>query len=225
MFLCVYCRALLLESSSFALRWENLFVEFLVELCIVSVWTENKHYYHLLPKLIVLSLLSTTIGPEHKPLLWIGVVQPWQSKSGTQCWAYGRWTGPFSHQSHHKLLQLNCSQPVNQQQHQLAYVSHLLADPKSHAKIDFFSGNKATKCMTFPQVADRLTSDNLYSITNFVYPYNSVSKEDSAQITSWHVMVSGKMIHSIPRGKDESETIFQGRRGRIQPILRRTGHL
>ena len=74
-FLCIYCSPLL-ESSSFAFCWQNPFVEFLVELFSDSIWTENKHYYHLLSKLIVLSLLSTTIGPEHEPLLRIGVVHP-----------------------------------------------------------------------------------------------------------------------------------------------------
>ena len=36
--------------------------------------TENKTYQHLIPKAVLLSLLSTTIGPEHEPLLPNGVV-------------------------------------------------------------------------------------------------------------------------------------------------------
>ena len=125
----------IVDSSSFAFCWQNPFVEFLIELLIDSVWTDNKHYHHLISKLIVLSLLSTTVGPEHEPLLWTGVVHPWQSKSGTQCGAYFRWTGPFSHQYHCKLLQTIGNQPVIQQHHQLAYVCHLLANPKSHKKM------------------------------------------------------------------------------------------
>ena len=38
--------------------------------------TENKTYQHLIPKAASLSLLSTTIGPEHEPLLPNRVVNP-----------------------------------------------------------------------------------------------------------------------------------------------------
>ena len=96
------------------------------------------------------------------------------------------------------LLQTTDSWPVNQQ-HQLAYVGHLLADPKSHTKINFFSGNKATKCMTAHA-----------TIINFVNPNYCVLQEDSTQITPWDVMVSGEMIHSVPRGNDKSDTSSQG---------------
>ena len=40
--------------------------------------TENKTYQHLIPKAVSLSLLSTTIGPEHEPLLPNRVVNPQQ---------------------------------------------------------------------------------------------------------------------------------------------------
>ena len=173
----------------------------------------------------MLSLLSTTVGPEHKSFLQIGVAHLWKSKSGTQCGAYGRWTGLFSHQDHHKLHQLIGRQPVNQQQHELAYVSSLPANPKSCTKINFFSGNKATKCTTFLMWWTGWHQIFCTPITNIVYPYNCVSEEDSAQMTSWDIAVSGKMIHSIPRGNYESETTFQGGRGRTQPIPKRTGHL
>ena len=66
------------ESSSFAFHWQNQCIQCLAELFINSVWTENKCYHHLTSKLIVLSLLPTTVGPEHEPLLQPGVVHPQQ---------------------------------------------------------------------------------------------------------------------------------------------------
>ena len=210
----------LFESSSFAFCWQNQCKEFLAELFINSVWTENKHYHHLTSKLIVLSLLSTTIGPEHKPLLWLGVVLPWQSKFGTQCGTYGRWTGPFSHQCHHKLFHTIASQPVVVKLYQLAYVSCLPANPKSHTKIDFFSGKNTTKCTTFskqPTGWHQMVHD---AITNFANPNYCVLEEDSVQIPFWDIVVSGKAIHSIPQGTDESKRPSQDRWGRIQPIPR-----
>ena len=45
---------------------------------------KNKQYYHLLLKLITLCLLSTTVGPEHEPLLPLGVVNPQQASSHTE---------------------------------------------------------------------------------------------------------------------------------------------
>ena len=149
----------------------------------------------------MLSLLPTTVGPENESLLQIGVVHLQQSKSSTQCGAYGRWTGPFSHQYHCKLLQTTSSWPVNQQQHQLAYVSHLLANPISHTKIDFFSGNKATKHMTFPKWLTGEHQMVCTANTNFLNPNHCVLEENSAQIILWDIVVSGEMIHSVPRGE------------------------
>ena len=64
-----------------------------------------------------------------------------------------------------------------------------------------------------------------HAITNFVNPTYCVLEGVSAQIPSWDIVASGKVIHSIPRGNDESERTSPGRWGRMQPILRRTGHL
>ena len=65
--------------------------------------TENKAYQHTIPKAALLSLLSTTIGPEHEPLLPNWVVNLQQLKSGTQCGAYGWWIGPQTYN-----VMLNC---------------------------------------------------------------------------------------------------------------------
>ena len=158
-----------------------------------------------------MSLFFTAIGLKHKPLLWIGVVHLWQNKSGTQFGAYGRWTGCFSPQDSHKLLQINGSQPVSLQQHQLACVSCLPADPKSHTKIDIFSGNNTTKHMTFPKWPTSWHQMVCDDITNSVNPSYCVLEEDSAQIPLWDVVVCGKVIHSIPQGNKESKRTSQGK--------------
>ena len=54
--------------------------------------------------------------------------------------------------------------------------------------------------------------------TNFGNPNYCVLEEDSAQIPSWDIMVSGNAFHSIPWGNNESERTSQDRQGRIQPI-------
>ena len=152
-----------------------------------------------------MSLLSTTVGPEHEPLLQLGVVNPHQNKSDAQFGAYGRWTGPFSHQSDHKLLHIIASQPVIVLLHQLAYISCLLANTESFTKIDFFCENNTTQYMTFPKW---LTGQHLMvhnTITNFANPTHSVLEEDSAQTPSWDIMVSGSETHSIPWGNEENE--------------------
>ena len=97
------------------------------------------------------------------------------------------------------------------QLHQLTYVSHLLANPESHTKIDFFSGKNTTKHTTFPK---QLTGQHQMvcdAITTFANPNYCVLEEDSAQRPLWDIVVSGKVIHSIPRGNDERERTSQGR--------------
>ena len=76
--------------------------------------TENKAYQHLIPKAVLLSLLSTTIGPEHEPLLPNGVVSLQQPKSGTQCGAYGQWIGPYTYQCNAELLDDIASHPSSE---------------------------------------------------------------------------------------------------------------
>ena len=148
-----------------------------------------------------------------------------QSKSGTQCGAYGRWTGPFNLQSDHKLLHTIASQPVIVQLHQLADSDHLPANTKSHAQINFFFEKNTTKPMTFskwPTGWHQTVCDN---ITNFVNSKHSVLEEDSAQIPSWDIVTSGSAIHTIPWGNDENEKTSEDIWGRPHSILWRPGHL
>ena len=169
--------------------------------------------------------LSTTIDPEHEPLLWLGVVNLWQPKSGTWCRAYGWWTGPFSHHCDGKLLQNIASHPVVEWHHQLAYVSHLLADTKGHTEIDFFLQKNSSTHTTFHRQLTGWHQAVHDAITHFTSTYHHVLEEDSAQIPSWDTVLCDTAIHSVPRGNVKHKRTSQGRRGRTKPILRRTGCL
>ena len=100
--------------------------------------TENKAYQHLIPKAALLSLLSTTVGPEHEPFLPNGVVNPQQPKFGAQCGAYGQWTGPNTYRYNVELLGDTASFPKLRQHHQLAHVGQPVADSRSHTKMISF---------------------------------------------------------------------------------------
>ena len=63
------------------------------------------------------------------------------------------------------------------------------------------------------------------TITNFANPEHSVLEEDSAQILSWDILISGSAIHSISWGNGENERTSKDRQGRPQSILRRPAHL
>ena len=80
--------------------------------------TENKAYQHIIPKAALLSPLSTTIGPEHEPLLLNRVVNLQQTESVTQCGAYGWWTGSQTYQCNAELLGDTASYPQLRQHHQ-----------------------------------------------------------------------------------------------------------
>ena len=101
--------------------------------------TENKAYQHIIPKAALLSLLSTTIGPEHKSPLPNGVVNPWQPEFDTQCGVYGWWIGPQTYQNNAELLGDIASHPQVRQHHQLAHVSQPVANSRSHTKKQFLS--------------------------------------------------------------------------------------
>ena len=111
--------------------------------------TKNKTYQHLIPKAALLSLLSTTVGPEHELLLLNGVVNPWQPKSGTQCGAFGCWTGLSTYQCNAELLGDIASHSRLRQHHQLAHVGWPVANSRSHTKNNFFPWKNTCKCMTF----------------------------------------------------------------------------
>ena len=102
-----------------------------------------------IPKAASLSHLSTTIGPEHKPLLPHRVVNPWQPEFGAQCGAYGQWTGLHTYQCNAELLGDIASHLQLRQHHQLAHFGQLVANSRSHIKNDFFPQKNTCKCMTF----------------------------------------------------------------------------
>ena len=56
------------------------------------------------------------------------------------------------------------------------------------------------------QLADQPTSTVHVSITNYASLQSCVLEKDSAQLTSWDVMVSDEMINPVPRGNDRGET-------------------
>ena len=113
------------------------------------IWTKNKLHHHNILQLTVLSLLSTAVGPEHKPPLLRGVVSLQQTKSGTQCGAYGQWTGPLSYQCDAELPHDITSYPAVEQHHQLAYVGQLVVNTKGCTEINFSWQKNSSKCMTF----------------------------------------------------------------------------
>ena len=91
----------------------------------------------------LLSCLSTAMGPVHEQPLQYGVVNPQQPNSGTQCGAHDRWTDPGAHRHTIQLLDDSASlsplreqQHLHQHHHQLAHVGQLVADTKSHMKIN-----------------------------------------------------------------------------------------
>ena len=106
-----------------------------------------------------------------------------QPKSGAQCGAYGQWAGPFSHQCDGKLLHNIASHSVVVQDHQLAYVGHLLADTKGHIEINFFWQKNSSKCMTFFKwpTGQHQSSAVMPSHTSPA-PITMYDQEDSAQM-------------------------------------------
>ena len=88
MLVILYCRVLfiihrvlLLNLFTVAFHQQTKFVELFVELIFYIIWIQNKLHHHSIVQLTVLSLLSTTVGPEHEPPLLRGVVSLQQTKS------------------------------------------------------------------------------------------------------------------------------------------------
>ena len=133
--------------------------------CTASSWTESsciessyqaihcgsrvKLHHQNLSKSKVLSLLSTVMGPVQQPFFPRGVVNPQQTNSGTQCWAYGWWIGPFTYQCDAELLHDITSHPAIKQNQQLAYVSWQAADTKNCTKMVSFCEKTAANVQHF----------------------------------------------------------------------------
>ena len=144
MLLILYCRVLftihrvlLLNLFIVAFHQQTKSVELIAELIFDIFWIQNRLYHHNIVQLTVMSLLSTAIGPEHEPPFLIGVVSLWQTKSGTQCGAYGWWTGPFNYQCDADLLHNITRHPAVEQHHLLAYVGWPTANTKGHTETNF----------------------------------------------------------------------------------------
>ena len=116
-----------------------------------SLWIKNKLHHHNISKSNMLSLLSTAVVLVHGPLLLRGVVNPWQTKSGTQCGSYGQWIEPFTYQYDVELLHDITSHPAIKQYQQITYVSWQASDTKSHTKNGFLPWENSRKHMTFPK--------------------------------------------------------------------------
>ena len=100
----------------------------------------------------LLSCLSTAVGLVHKPPLPNREVNPQQPNSGALCGAHGWWTEPYAHRHNTQLLDASASHPPlrrHQHHHQLACVSRLATDMRSHMKIDFSQKKNISKHMAF----------------------------------------------------------------------------
>ena len=207
-----------------AFHWQTKSVELIAEPMLDIIWTKNKLNHHNILQLTVLSLLSTAVGPEHEPPLLRGVVSLQQTKSGTQCGAYGQWTGPFSYQCDTELLHDISSHPAVEQHYQLAYVGWWVANTKGHTEIDIFWQKNSSKCTTFLK---RLTGQH-QAVCNPITHFTSANYhmlKDFAQIPLWDAMICDTAIHSIPMGNIKHRRTSQGRRGGTNPIPRWSGHL
>ena len=166
--------------------------------------TENKAYQHIIPKAYLLSLLSTTVGPEHEPLLPNGVVSPWQSKFDAQYGAYNWWTGPQTYQNSAELLGDIASHPQLRKHHQLVHVGQLAANSRSHTKTISFHERTLANIWHLQwgwQADIRQCATPLHTP---IVLWQSVL-EDSAQLPSGDTVTCLTTIHSIPRGNVETE--------------------
>ena len=209
MFVTINCRVLLHSMALYRV------LLYRVLLSSHSLWIKNKLHHQNISKSNVLSLLSTAMGLVHEPLLPRGVVNLQQTKSGTQCGAYGWWIGPFTYQCDAELLHDIASHPSIKQYQQLAYVGWQAADTKSHTKNGFLLWENSSKHMTFPKqpTGQHLSVHN--PITHFTSVRNHVL-EDCAQIPSWDAVICDTETHSIPWRNVETWRTSQSRRGRSQ---------
>ena len=118
------------------------------------MWLLTINELSILHQASLLSCLSTAVGRVHEPPLLNGVVNLQQHNYGTQCGAHGRWTGPNASRHNTRLLDGSASHPPlkgHQHHHQLAPVGWLVADTRSHTKIDFSPEKNCSKHTTFAE--------------------------------------------------------------------------
>ena len=149
----------------------------------------------------LLSCLSTTVAPVHKPPLLNRVVNPQQPNSGTQCGAHGRWIDPSAHRHTAQLLDDSASLPPlreqqHQHHHQLAHVGWLTANMKSHTRIAFSQEKNCSKCMT-------LQCSWQWAV------HHTITHQRRARglcaVNSGGHCACVAYIHSIPRGKEKTK--------------------
>ena len=146
MLVTIYCRVLLYRVLLYSILLYSilLYSILLYRVLLYSIflsshllWIKNKLHHQNISKSKVLSLIHC-----HGPSTWAtpsrGVVNPWQTKSGAQCWAYGQWIGPFTYWCDAEQLHDITSHPAIKQYQQLAYVGWQVANTKSHTKMVSF---------------------------------------------------------------------------------------
>ena len=151
----------------------------------------------------LLRCLSTAVGLVHEPPIPNGVVNLWQHPiSGAQCGAHGWWTDSNACRHNTQLLDDSASHPPlrrHQHHYQLAHIGQLVANARSHTKINFSPEKNCSKCMTF---AVQLTGWHwavCHTITHHrraggLCPVNSKG----------HCTCVAK-IHSVPRGNEKTK--------------------
>ena len=210
MLVTIYCRDLLHRILLYSILLYSL-LSYRVLLCNTLLHRiKNKLHHQNTSKCKVLSLLSTAMGLVHEPPLPRGVVNPWQTKSGVQCGAYGWWIGPFTYQCDAGLLHDITSHPAIKQYQQLAYIGWQVTDTKSHTKNSFFLWENSSECMTFPK---QLTGWHLpvcNPIAHFTWAWNHVLW-DSAQLPLWDAMICDSETGSVPWGNVKTWRTSQSR--------------
>ena len=153
MLVTIYCRVLLYSILVHCILLHSILLYrvlmYRVLLSSHSLLIMNKLHHQNISKPKVLSLLSTTMGLEHKPLLPRGVVNLQQTKSGAQCWDYAWWIGPFTYQCDAELLHDITSLPTTKHYHQLAYIGWQVANTKSCTKMVSFHKETAVNVQHF----------------------------------------------------------------------------
>ena len=156
------------------------------------------------------------MGLVYKPPLPNGVVNPQQPHFSTQCGVHGRWTDPNAHRHTPQLLDDSASLPPlreqqHQHHHQLAHVSQLMANMKSHTKITFSQEKNCSKC-TF---AAWPTGGSL--------SYHHTPEEGRRTLPSqqWGTLwlCSQYPLHSQGEGEDKEESHNQSRSSQIIPKM------
>ena len=153
-----------------------------------------------------------------------GVVSLWQTKSGTQCWAYGWWIWPLMYQCDAELLHDITSHPERKQYQQLAYVGQQAADTKSRTKMVSFCEKTAANIWHFQsgQQANiwQCTVPSHTSLVQRTMCWRTLPKYHCGML--WYMT---QRPIPFPGGTSKPGELPQSRRGGTNPIPRWSGHL